>query len=184
MQSTLRMLVWCTAVAAPVAGCASTPETDSAMAPPAATVPEYQLTKEELALDCKKLTGRMQVRILQVRDYSSKNQASALARAAQSATGQVAGGSTQGASPDEQYLKDRAQLEAYNKQLAAKNCKTFDLAEELKPKAVTETPTPKDKGKQAKTQKAPPPDTKPEGAAAAGSADAPPADAAAAGQTP
>jgi hypothetical protein len=31
-------------------------------------------------------------------------------------------------------------LEAYNKQLAVKNCKTYDLDAELKPKDFRETP--------------------------------------------
>ena len=37
----------------------------------------YQLSKEELALDCKKLTGRMQVRILPVRDGARSRAAAA-----------------------------------------------------------------------------------------------------------
>ena len=80
----------------------------------------YQMNAEELALDCRKLTGRMQIRILQVRSYSEKRATSGLAKGLQSSIVPVFGGTTQGMSPDEQYAIDRAQLEAYNKQLVAK----------------------------------------------------------------
>jgi hypothetical protein len=36
-------------------------------------------------------------------------------------------------------------LEAYNRQLAVKRCKTFDLEAELTPKSVRDTPTPSPK---------------------------------------
>ena len=37
----------------------------------------YQLNAEELGYDCKKLTGTMQIRILQVRGYDTNRKASA-----------------------------------------------------------------------------------------------------------
>ncbi|MFA5952704.1 MAG: hypothetical protein WC807_20785 [Hyphomicrobium sp.] len=106
--------------------------------PPAA----YALTDEEKALDCKRLTGRMQVRILQIRDFSVRPQSSAAAYTVQGAARSVLGGGHAGADPNGQYARDRAQLEAYNAELAAKHCRTFNLDDELKPKPVTATPTP------------------------------------------
>jgi hypothetical protein len=52
------------------------------------------------------------------------------------------GGSPHGIDPDAEYRRDRALLEAYNRQLSAKRCKTFDLEAELTPKPVRATPTP------------------------------------------
>jgi len=102
----------------------------------------YVLGPDEAKLDCRKLTGRMQVRILQIRDHNERQVGSAAGQTIQSVATPVFGGTTYGANPDRDFARDRAILEAYNRQLAAKNCKTFDLAAELKPKPVKDTPTP------------------------------------------
>ncbi len=107
--------------------------------------PGYSLSEEEKALNCKQLTGRMQVRLLQVRDYVARQKTSSLSRTMQNASNSVLGGSAFGANPDAQHQRDRAQLAAYNKRLAEQNCATFNLAEEFKPKDVTHTPTPQKK---------------------------------------
>lgn len=131
------------------AGCAtSPPQGDAALAPGATggtATGGYQLTEDDKALDCKQLTGRMQVRILQVRDYSEREKTSLVSRGMQTAASTVFGGATHGASPDGDQARAVAQLEAYNQLLAAKNCRTFDLASELQPKPITATPTPKPK---------------------------------------
>ena len=101
----------------------------------------YQLSADEQALACKQLTGRMQIRILEIRDYNERNRTTLLARALQSGTTSVVGGSSTGTDPDGTYAKDRAVLEAYNAQLAAKGCKTYDLESELQPQDVRVTPT-------------------------------------------
>ena len=102
----------------------------------------YQLSKDELALDCKHLTGRMQLRILQIRDAEVRSGGSAIARTAQSATTPLFGGTMRGADPAADVARDRAVLEAMNRQLAAKNCAAFDLDAELQPRSVRDTPTP------------------------------------------
>jgi hypothetical protein len=104
--------------------------------PPAAG---YQLSAAELEFDCRKLTGRMAVRIVQVRDFQSRAQTTALSRGIQSATKPVFGGSTEGMDPDGRYARDLAMLEAYNRRLEEKSCANFDLAAELAPGA-TEPP--------------------------------------------
>jgi hypothetical protein len=134
-----------------LASCTSSPPKDGApaMAPAAAaaadsTQPEggYVLSAQELALSCRKLTGRMQVRILQIRDYEQRAKPSPASRLAQQAATSLHGGSRHDIDPEAEYRRDRAMLEAYNRRLAAKNCKTFDLEAELKPKPIRETPTP------------------------------------------
>jgi hypothetical protein len=118
---------------------------------PAALAPEtqagttavvYTLNEEELGLDCKKLTGRMQVRILQIRDYETAPKTTLLARALQSVSTTVLGGPKEGTSPASRNAQDRAVLAAYNRRLAAMGCPTFDLEAELSPKDVKHTPEP------------------------------------------
>jgi hypothetical protein len=130
-----------------LAGCASSgaDQTASLLTPVAAsttTASGYALSADEQDLDCKKLTGRMQIRILQIRDYNERHQASAFSRVLQSGVAAVTGGSNSGTDPDGDFSRDRAMLAAYNKQLAAKGCKTYDLDAELKPKDFRETPNP------------------------------------------
>jgi len=102
----------------------------------------YQLSAQELAYDCKKLTGVMQVRILQIRDYESRSKSSSASRAMQSITTPIFGGTRQGMDPDGQYQRDRAMLDAYNARLAEKHCKTYDIDAELQKTDINETPRP------------------------------------------
>lgn len=106
----------------------------------AAAFSDYQLSEEEKKYDCKKLTGKMQVRILQIRGFDTRAKASTLARTTQSVTTPIFGGTKEGMDPDGQYRKDRAMLEAYNRELANKKCKTFDVEAELK--RIDGTPEP------------------------------------------
>ena len=103
----------------------------------------YQLSEEELKFDCKKLTGTMQIRILQMRGYDTNKKTSAASRSLQSLSTPIFGGTKEGVDPDGQYLKDRAMLDAYNRQLAVKQCKTFDIDAELAIKSTDVTPTPR-----------------------------------------
>lgn len=129
------------------AGCASNLPVTSSLAPGSmpsapggvATV-GYKLTAEEQALECKQLTGRMQIRILEIRDYNARNKTTMASRALQSGSTAVFGGPKAGIDPDGTYAKDRATLEAYNTQLAAKGCRTYDLESELHPQDVHVTP--------------------------------------------
>jgi hypothetical protein len=95
----------------------------------------YALTADELSLDCRKLTGRMAVRIVQIRDFQARTQATSLSRGLQTVAKPMYGGSGEGSDPQGRYARDRAQLEAYNERLAEKNCANFDLDAELAPGA-------------------------------------------------
>lgn len=103
----------------------------------------YTLSDAERALDCKKLSGRMQVRILQIRGGGDAPATSEIARGAQSVSGSILGGSTYGVDPGQQAARDRAILEAYNAELARKGCPTFDLAAELASSDNKHTPRPR-----------------------------------------
>lgn len=110
-------------------------ETVSALPPPS-SAGGYQMTAAELDLNCKQLTGRTAVRIVQLRDYASRTQTTALSRSIQGAKTTMLGGTTAGIDPDGRYAKDRAMLVAYNNRLVEKNCPSFDLDTELNPNAT------------------------------------------------
>ncbi len=103
----------------------------------------YQLSAAERKYNCKKLTGVMQVRILQVRAQKGRDSSSAFARGMQSVVRPVFGGTTAGENPDAEFAQDLALLEAYNTQLAAKKCRTFDLDAELNKTDPNDLPQPR-----------------------------------------
>ncbi len=132
-------------------GWAATPSGPAAepapqMPAPIAPGSSYQLSEQELKYDCKKLTGTMQIRILQIRDYETSKKTSTLARTAQAVATPIWGGTTVGIDPDGQYRKDLAMLDAYNQRLATKRCKTFNLAAELQKRDPQDMPTPQRAG--------------------------------------
>lgn len=107
----------------------------------------YQLTTAEQKLDCRRLTGRMQVRILQIRDRMKAQPDTVLAtvRSALSTTSRVimSGSATSnGHSAADRTKRDIEMLKAYNRTLASKNCATFDLNAELQERPVSHTPIP------------------------------------------
>lgn len=108
----------------------------------------YVLSPGEQKLDCKKLNGRIQMRILQLRaEYSDKSQPSQFSQSAQQVVGPAAkvmfGGSTRyGTERTEQLKRDRSVIEAYNGQLLAKNCPQYDLETELKKSPNDPPPSP------------------------------------------
>jgi hypothetical protein len=99
---------------------------------PAAPSPGYQLTPLEMKLDCPKLTGQMKVKIATMRGDQASGQTSLASRAMQSAVTPVFGGTKRGTDTGADSQRDRAKLDAFNKRLAEKNCKTLDIAAELR----------------------------------------------------
>jgi hypothetical protein len=94
----------------------------------------YVLSADEKGLDCRRLTGRMKIRIVQMKSLADLPRSSELSRSMHAAHGEIAGGigaSSTGADPAADDARSRAMLEAYNRELAAKGCKTLDLAAEL-----------------------------------------------------
>lgn len=101
------------------------------------------LTAAEAAYDCKKINGRMQLLILQIRDYPDRDKGSMLARGLQSLTVPLIGGTKTGLDPDGRYQKDVRKLQAFNARLAQLKCPTFDLEYELSVRDVRHTPKPR-----------------------------------------
>lgn len=101
----------------------------------------YTLSAEEQGYNCKQLTGRMQIRILEIRDYNGADTATLASRTLKTGTQAVFGGSSAKTnSTAAAYARDRAMLDAYNRQLAAKGCNTFDLDAELQQTDFRVTP--------------------------------------------
>lgn len=95
------------------------------------TAGQYEMSAEEKARDCKHITGSMQIIIARLKDPHGRAEPSAGAKAAQTAATPVLGGSAIAADRVALNARERAKLEAYNRELAAKGCKTFDLEAEL-----------------------------------------------------
>lgn len=125
---------------------------------PASTEPlradgSYVLSAAEEKLDCKKLTGTMQVRILQLRDGDKIGPGSTAAQLMQGAAAPIFGGTTYGSSPAAERARDLAMLDAYNKRLVEKGCPSYDLKSAM---SGTETPRPTVPGSKGKIKKAKP----------------------------
>lgn len=105
----------------------------------------YHLSAEEKAFDCDDLTGLMQVRLLDVRDYEARRRGSVgnFLRSIMAFFGLRSAN----ADLDARFASDKARLVSYNRRLAEKKCPVFDLASEMRPKDVAETPTPEAKRK-------------------------------------
>lgn len=113
---------------------ASAPAAGTSQAVPQrpASIP-YRMTPADLALDCPRLTGRIRVRIRQIRASINDAPTSSLSRGLQAATVPVFGGSSFGIDPRADVASELGQVEAYNKRLTEKNCAAFDLDDVLAP---------------------------------------------------
>ena len=91
----------------------------------------YEMASDELAMDCKRLTGSMKITIARLRDAQTRKGGSSIAESAHKTVPLIMGGSTAAADRQASLVRERAKIEAYNRQLAAKNCKTVDIQAEL-----------------------------------------------------
>lgn len=107
------------------------PSTTPGVAGASNAVDGYVLSDDERALDCKRLTGKIQIRILELRTYNTSAQTTALSRSMQSTGSTIMGGTFAGTDPQGEHGKKLAQVEAYNSELASRGCRSFDLAKEL-----------------------------------------------------
>ncbi len=102
----------------------------------------YVLSAEEQALDCRRLNGRLQVRILELRGEEFKTQPTAVSSGMRSVTSTVLLTGT-AANADERRARNRPMLEAYNRRLGELGCPSYDLTKELaaRPSAPSPSPT-------------------------------------------
>jgi len=92
----------------------------------------YEMSKDELAMDCKRMTGSMKITINRLRDAATRpGGASNTAEQAHKSVPIIMQGSTVAADYRATQARERAKLDAYNRNLAARNCKTLDIDAEL-----------------------------------------------------
>lgn len=103
----------------------------------------YQAPIDNKKLNCKQLSGRTQVLILQLRGFGERKQASGFSRGLQSVFSSTVGTSAKGRDPDGQHAEDLKRLQDYNQRLAASGCKSFDLDYELKQTDPLVSPVPR-----------------------------------------
>jgi hypothetical protein len=91
----------------------------------------YELSDNEKERDCKRTLGSMQITIARLKDPAFRVEPSSVASAMQSGSATLSGGSSRGGDRQAEYARERARLDAYNRLLASKNCKTLDIDAEL-----------------------------------------------------
>ena len=91
----------------------------------------YHMSEAEKAMDCKRLTGSMQITLSRLKDGHTRAEPSAVSATAQQTVAPVLGGSTVGADRQAVYARERAKLDAYNRELASRDCTTLDIDAEL-----------------------------------------------------
>src|SRR5882724_11723813 len=91
----------------------------------------YEMSGAEKGMDCKRLTGSIQIGITRLRDAIGREEPSAVSSTAQKMTTSVFGGSAKSADRQGVYARERAKLDAYNSELAARGCPMIDIDAEL-----------------------------------------------------
>jgi hypothetical protein len=91
----------------------------------------YEMSAAERAMDCKRLTGSIEITISRLKDPLVRQEPSAVSSAAQKLSTPLYGGSNKGGDRQAVYARERAKIEAYNAELATRGCKTVDIEGEL-----------------------------------------------------
>ena len=89
------------------------------------------MSATEKPMDCKRLTGSIQIGITRLKDPLGRQEPSATSATAQKMASPLYGSSAKTADRQAVYARERAKLDAYNAELAAKGCKTVDIEAEL-----------------------------------------------------
>lgn len=91
----------------------------------------YRMSETEKGLDCRKLTGSMQITISRMKDQADRPPPSGMSTSMKGTLAPLFGGSTYNANPQAEVARDRAKLNAYNQALRDKGCATMDVEAEL-----------------------------------------------------
>lgn len=100
----------------------------------------WQPRLDEQKMNCKQLSGRVQVLLLQLRSNSGQKQASGLSLGLHSAFASTVGTTATGSDPAGDNATDMGRLKDYNQRLVAMNCKSYDLDYELRQTDPSEMP--------------------------------------------
>jgi hypothetical protein len=91
----------------------------------------YEMSATERQMDCKRLTGSIQIGITRLKDAIGREEPSAVSSTAQKMKTSVFGGSASSGDRQGVYARERAKLDAYNRELGAKGCPMIDIDAEL-----------------------------------------------------
>src|SRR5262249_29730980 len=91
----------------------------------------YHISDADTAMDCTRLPGSMQITLSRLKDSYGREEPSAVSSMAQTTFAAVLGGGGVGSNRQAVYARERAKLDAYNDELASRNCKTLDIDAEL-----------------------------------------------------
>src|SRR3954451_13728369 len=105
-----------------------------ATALPSAAMAKKKAAASDDKLTCKQIVGRMQVRIMTIRDQGTRGQSSALSRGIQSGFAATFGNLDHGVDPEGEYAAEVKQLDDYNQRLVTMGCNSYDLQFELNQK--------------------------------------------------
>jgi hypothetical protein len=108
------------------------------------------------SLNCKQLSGRVQVLLLELRGSANRKQATAVARGMQSAFAATIGTNKIGTDPQGDLAADFKKLRDYNQRLVDKGCNSYDIDAELQQTDPNETPAARIRPNKAKTKTPPP----------------------------
>jgi hypothetical protein len=111
---------------------------------------------DDQTLNCKQLSGRVQILLLQLRGSGSSKQATGIARGTQSAFAAVVGTNKIGTDPQGELATDLNKLRNYNQRLVDKGCNSYDIDQELQQTDPDETPAARVRPKKAKAKAAAP----------------------------
>jgi hypothetical protein len=103
----------------------------------------YQPPIDRSKLNCKQLSGRVQVLILQLRGEGNSKKSSALSVELHSMFASTVGTTATGSDPEGAHADDVKRLKDYNQRLAAMGCKSYDLDYELKQTDPLVSPSPR-----------------------------------------
>ncbi|MBS0253148.1 MAG: hypothetical protein JSR78_18975 [Proteobacteria bacterium] len=110
--------------------------------PSAADAKKKKPDAPEDKLNCKQLTGRIQVKIMEMRGFGDRKQASILARGIQSGFAATFGNGSHGVDPNGEYQSELSTLHQYNQRLVTLGCKSYDLDAELNKRDIDDIPAP------------------------------------------
>lgn len=137
LSAALACCIGVTTAVAPGGGAAGEPTSKTKKADKPLTAAEQAavnsgvLTAQEAQLGCKRMAGRMKIRILELRGGGVERKGSAAAQGMQSTLVPIFGGTTRGANAQGDRADDLADLKAMNEILVARNCPYYDLQGEL-----------------------------------------------------
>ena len=128
------MLAACAAAAPGFTPESTRPDRYAALKPDPGTMSpngEFQLSQTEQGLDCRRLNGSMQIIVSRLRVAGDRPRPSGTSSALQGIA-KATGEQSNALDLNAELRRERARLDAYNRQLAAKGCPTMDVEAALK----------------------------------------------------